>query len=186
MSAIWFRPQCDNEKPNEEEMMLWKYLHYLQLNLAPERCEINFTSVFFKPILQINIFSTSCKIGLKWVPQDYFEWFGAIRPQAITWSHVNSDFSHHMVSLGHNESAPIFSVLFWGALFPAYTAYLIMTKGSSGETQYWKLTPSNQGYCLHTQLTSLWLRSLVVRHSTESWHQVIKAIACIHNLPHYD
>ena len=38
-------------------------------SLAPGRSENNFEYVIFKPILQINIFSTSYKIALMWMPQ---------------------------------------------------------------------------------------------------------------------
>ena len=38
--------------------------------LAPERSDSNFTSVYLKLILQIEILSTSHEIGLQWVPQN--------------------------------------------------------------------------------------------------------------------
>ena len=39
-------------------------------SLAPERCGGN-SNVFFKPSLPNDILSTSCEIGLMWVPQNH-------------------------------------------------------------------------------------------------------------------
>ena len=86
----------------------------LNINLnssSPGRYGSNFSSVFSKLILQNDILSFFCKIGLcehhkiplvkslHW----FRKWLGAIRQQAITWSNVVLDLCHHMASLAHNE-----------------------------------------------------------------------------------
>ena len=50
----------------------------------------------------------SYEIALKWMLLDltddkFREWLGAVRQQAITWTNVDPDLSHHMASPGQNE-----------------------------------------------------------------------------------
>ena len=48
----------------------WLCMHYSPHLLVPWTCGSNFTIVFFELILSIDILSTSCEIGLRWVSQD--------------------------------------------------------------------------------------------------------------------
>ena len=58
----------------------------------------------------MNIYSISCEIVLRWMPQDLTddkptlvqEWLGAVRQHSVAWIIVDPDLSH-MVWLGHNE-----------------------------------------------------------------------------------
>ena len=47
---------------------------------------------------------TSLMISQHWFRQ----WLGALRQQAITWTNVDPDLCHHMLSPGHNELRPYF------------------------------------------------------------------------------
>ena len=57
-------------------------------------------------------FSISCEIALEWIPQKTFDdestlaqlMVSAIRQQSITWASVDSDLSHPIESLGHNDA----------------------------------------------------------------------------------
>ena len=52
------------------ETYWYSHLGTLADSWAPGRCGNNFTSVFLKLILLLDIMSTSCEIGLRWVPHN--------------------------------------------------------------------------------------------------------------------
>ena len=85
-------------------------------SMIPEWCESNFTCVFYKLILQIDILSSSCEIGFKWMPQNPMV-DNSTPFQVVVWcsqiiASANADprvliqifvMTHYMASLGHNE-----------------------------------------------------------------------------------
>ena len=129
-------------------------------SFAPEWCGSNFTCVFLKLILWIDILSYSCEILVKFsgechrtpvmINQHRFRyWLGAVRQQAITWTTVDPDLCHHKASLGHNEltshnwSLTSQVILFMGYLPGTYTSLLTIT------LQYKNQYHFNSCHCLH-------------------------------------
>ena len=79
-------------------------------SLAPERCGYNFKLLIFthiKDILSIYWKLTPDECHKTDVTQRWFrQWLGAVKQQAITWTSVDQDLSHHIASQGHNELSP--------------------------------------------------------------------------------
>ena len=59
--------------------------------LAPGRCRSNFTNVFLKFILQIDILSTSCEIGLRWMLANSIDYKSTL-VQAMAWYRQTSHY----------------------------------------------------------------------------------------------
>ena len=71
-------------------------------SLTPGRCGSNFTSVFLKVILEIVIFSTSCEIVLRWVPENPIEdKITLVQVMAFTWCHQcwSKSMSRHLATM---------------------------------------------------------------------------------------
>ena len=70
----------------------------------------NFTNVFFKLILRIDILGNSCETGLQWVPQNpiddeatLVQVMALYRQATSHYWNVDPDLRLYMASLGHNE-----------------------------------------------------------------------------------
>ena len=130
--AIIWLPQCQLGNPKENRLIctspesgtlnnnvtktkwtteLCTWLFYIFYNsLAPGRCDSNFKSVIFKPIIQ-NSNSRDCLIALRWMPQNpinekstliqVMDWCGQATNHYLSQSWSN--LCCHMASLGHNE-----------------------------------------------------------------------------------
>ena len=93
--VIW--QQCSNGR--WEFTKKWQYFN----SLAPEKCGCNIRSIIFKSILGIEHllwnWSAEChRTPLVRSQQWFRQWLGAIWQQAITWTNVDIDLWHHMVS----------------------------------------------------------------------------------------
>ena len=75
-------------------------------------CGNNLKCVISKCMLSMKFVSTSCKVVLKWMPQNPFDEksklvqvrVSPVRQQAITWNYFDPDLCCQMASLGHNKS----------------------------------------------------------------------------------
>ena len=84
------------DKPLSEPMVVRLQMHICITrpqwvnSLFPERYGSNLTSVFFKLFLRIDILSTSCEIGLRWVPQNPTD-DNSTLIKVMTWANVDPD-----------------------------------------------------------------------------------------------
>ena len=70
---------------------------------ATERHESNFQTTFFKLNLQIDILSTSCEIGLRWLPQNLIDAKWTL-VQVIAWCHLAT--SHYLRQCWSRSASP--------------------------------------------------------------------------------
>ena len=136
-------------------------------SLASERCGINFKSVIFEHISQIEFMSTSYEIAFMCMPQHATDEKSASIQGLITWVNVDPFLCHHMSSLGHNELSKTQHIGAW-----AITAVLCRWCIQMHFFEWYMLV-----FCLNSIRVSSFvcMQSPMYQHWFKKWHEAKQA-----------